>query len=122
MSTYKSNNLAARMGRWSANHWKTATFGWLAFVLVVFALGGMAGQLGGWRREDQPAVASINRGKAQHVAKKSAIRLGVAGIDNCVHACDHGSLHRETRFQATAMPPTSMMTSLCLTYTPEFML
>ncbi len=43
MSTYKSNNLAARMGRWSANHWKTATFGWLAFVLVVFALGGMAG-------------------------------------------------------------------------------
>jgi protein involved in temperature-dependent protein secretion len=22
-------NLAARMGRWSAGHWKTATFGWL---------------------------------------------------------------------------------------------
>jgi uncharacterized membrane protein YdfJ with MMPL/SSD domain len=43
MSTYKSNNLAARMGRWSANHWKSATFGWLAFVLVAFALGGMAG-------------------------------------------------------------------------------
>ena len=43
MSGTKSNNLAARMGRWSANHWKTATFGWLAFVLVVFALGGMAG-------------------------------------------------------------------------------
>jgi RND superfamily putative drug exporter len=43
MSTYKSNNLAARMGRWSANHWKSATFGWLAFVLVAFALGGIAG-------------------------------------------------------------------------------
>jgi uncharacterized membrane protein YdfJ with MMPL/SSD domain len=38
-----SQNLAARMGRWSADHWKTATFGWLAFVLVAFALGGMAG-------------------------------------------------------------------------------
>jgi uncharacterized membrane protein YdfJ with MMPL/SSD domain len=38
-----SHNLAARMGRWSANHWKTATFGWLGFVLVVFALGGLAG-------------------------------------------------------------------------------
>jgi uncharacterized membrane protein YdfJ with MMPL/SSD domain len=37
------NNLAARMGRWSAGHWKTATFGWLAFVLVAFALGGMVG-------------------------------------------------------------------------------
>jgi uncharacterized membrane protein YdfJ with MMPL/SSD domain len=37
------HNLAARMGRWSAAHWKTATFGWLAFVLVAFALGGMVG-------------------------------------------------------------------------------
>ena len=36
-------NLAARMGRWSAGHWKTATFGWLAFVLVAFALGGAIG-------------------------------------------------------------------------------
>jgi uncharacterized membrane protein YdfJ with MMPL/SSD domain len=41
MSATKPHNLAARMGRWSANHWKTATFGWLAFVLVAFALGGM---------------------------------------------------------------------------------
>jgi uncharacterized membrane protein YdfJ with MMPL/SSD domain len=43
MPRTKSNNLAARMGRWSAEHWKTATFGWLGFGLVVFALGGMAG-------------------------------------------------------------------------------
>ena len=39
----QEGNLAARMGRWSAYHWKTATFGWLAFVIVVFALGGLAG-------------------------------------------------------------------------------
>ena len=32
-----SNNIAARMGRWSASHWKTAVFGWLAFVVVAFA-------------------------------------------------------------------------------------
>ena len=37
------SNLAARMGRWSANHWKTATFGWLAFVVVAFGLGGAIG-------------------------------------------------------------------------------
>ena len=37
------HNLAARMGRWSAGHWKTATFGWLTFVLVAFALGGAVG-------------------------------------------------------------------------------
>ena len=39
----QSRNVAARMGRWSAAHWKTATFGWLAFVLVAFALAGMVG-------------------------------------------------------------------------------
>src|SRR5215831_3127348 len=39
----QSRNVAARMGRWSARHWKTATFGWLAFVLVAFGLGGMVG-------------------------------------------------------------------------------
>ena len=29
-----SKSLAARMGRWSASHWKTAVFGWLAFVVA----------------------------------------------------------------------------------------
>src|SRR3990172_1656049 len=42
-SSGQSSNLAARMGRWSAAHWKTATFGWLAFVAVAFALGGIVG-------------------------------------------------------------------------------
>jgi uncharacterized membrane protein YdfJ with MMPL/SSD domain len=36
-------NLAARAGRWSAAHWKTATFGWIAFVLVAVVLGGAIG-------------------------------------------------------------------------------
>ncbi len=36
-------NLAARMGRWSAGHWKTATFGWLGLVVVAFAVGGQVG-------------------------------------------------------------------------------
>jgi RND superfamily putative drug exporter len=39
----KPRNLAARMGRWSASHWKTATFGWLALVVVAFGVGGMVG-------------------------------------------------------------------------------
>ena len=30
----ESKAFAARMGRWSANHWKTAVFGWLAFVVA----------------------------------------------------------------------------------------
>ncbi len=34
-----SRNIAARMGRWSASHRKTAIFGWLAFVIASFAVG-----------------------------------------------------------------------------------
>jgi uncharacterized membrane protein YdfJ with MMPL/SSD domain len=36
-------NLAARMGRWSAEHWKTAAFLWLAFVVFAIAVGRIAG-------------------------------------------------------------------------------
>jgi RND superfamily putative drug exporter len=38
-----SNNIAARMGRWSANHWKTAVFGWLVFVVLAIVIGQMVG-------------------------------------------------------------------------------
>src|SRR3954453_737446 len=33
-----SRNLAARMARWSAQHRKKAIFGWLGFVVALFAL------------------------------------------------------------------------------------
>jgi uncharacterized membrane protein YdfJ with MMPL/SSD domain len=38
-----SNNFAARMGRWSASHWKTAVFGWLAFVIAATVIGTAVG-------------------------------------------------------------------------------
>ena len=38
-----SQNLAARAGRWSAAHWKTATFAWIAFVIVAVAIGRAVG-------------------------------------------------------------------------------
>jgi RND superfamily putative drug exporter len=38
----KSRNLAARAGRWSAQHRKIAIWGWLGTVFVVFALGNAA--------------------------------------------------------------------------------
>jgi RND superfamily putative drug exporter len=40
---HQNRNVAARMGRWSASHWKTATFGWLALVVVAFGIGGQVG-------------------------------------------------------------------------------
>jgi uncharacterized membrane protein YdfJ with MMPL/SSD domain len=39
----RSNNIAARMGRWSATHRKKAIFGWLAFVVLSVAIGVFVG-------------------------------------------------------------------------------
>jgi putative drug exporter of the RND superfamily len=38
-------NLAEQAGGWSAAHWKTATFGWLAFVAIAVVLGQAAGTI-----------------------------------------------------------------------------
>src|SRR5512133_569684 len=38
----KAMNVAGRMGQWSATHWKTAVFGWLACVVLLFAFGNIA--------------------------------------------------------------------------------
>jgi uncharacterized membrane protein YdfJ with MMPL/SSD domain len=39
----QTRNLAARAGRWSARHRKTAIWGWVAFVLAAVVLGGALG-------------------------------------------------------------------------------
>jgi RND superfamily putative drug exporter len=39
----QTRSIAARAGRWSAIHRKTAIWGWLAFVFVAFAIGGAVG-------------------------------------------------------------------------------
>jgi uncharacterized membrane protein YdfJ with MMPL/SSD domain len=57
------SNLAARMGRWSAGHWKAATFGWLAFVVVAFALGGLVGT----KNVDQNAPGPGESGRMQKI-------------------------------------------------------
>src|SRR3954453_20770291 len=38
-----ANTFAARAGRWSAQHRKTAIWGWIAFVIVAFVIGGALG-------------------------------------------------------------------------------
>jgi hypothetical protein len=38
-------NVAARAGRWSAAHWKTATFGWLALVAAAGMIGNAVGNV-----------------------------------------------------------------------------
>ena len=52
-------NLAARAGRWSAAHWKTATFGWLVFVVVAVMLGAWHGAVNQSSAEQTNGQAAI---------------------------------------------------------------
>lgn len=51
-------SIAARAGRWSAAHRKTAIFGWLAFVVVAFMIGGALGT----KNIDQYPAAAVSPG------------------------------------------------------------
>ena len=51
-------NIAARAGRWSAAHWKTATFGWLALVVLAIAVGNAAGTVKLANREQSTGQAA----------------------------------------------------------------
>ena len=62
----KSNHLAARMGRWSASHWKTATVGWLAFVIAAFVVGNAVGT----KTIDPNASGSGESGHVQKILAK----------------------------------------------------
>ena len=64
----RSRNFAARMGRWSARHRKTAIFGWLAFVAVAFVLGGMVGT----NKLDPEKTANGEAATAQEIIDRGA--------------------------------------------------
>ena len=87
-------NLPARMGRWSAAHWKTATFGWLAFVVLAFGLGGLAGTRnidqnaggpGESGRMNEILEAGFEQPAAENVLIQSrTLRVGTPAFDSAV--------------------------------------
>jgi RND superfamily putative drug exporter len=66
----RSTNVAARMGRWSASHRKTAIFGWLAFVVVAVVVGGAIGT----QRLDPDELGTGESGRAQQLVDNGAFR------------------------------------------------
>ena len=67
----QSTNIAARMGRWSAKHRKTAIFGWLAFVVASFAIGTAVGM----KTIDQNDVNVGESRKADHIIHDAGFKL-----------------------------------------------
>jgi uncharacterized membrane protein YdfJ with MMPL/SSD domain len=66
----RSNNIAARMGRWSASHWKTAVFGWLAFVIAAGAIGYIVGS----KKIDQKDANVGQSHKADHMLRDAGFQ------------------------------------------------
>ena len=82
-------NIAARAGRWSAQHRKAAIIGWLAFVLVAFAVGaaigtkqldnGQTSRTGESGRADSVLRTTFKRNYSEQVLVQA--RTGAAGAD-----------------------------------------
>jgi uncharacterized membrane protein YdfJ with MMPL/SSD domain len=85
----RSNNIAARMGRWSADHWKTAVFGWLAFVVAAVMLGTVVGT-----KTLDDADANVGQSqKAEKILEKSFpqadAQTELVFIQSPKHVADH---------------------------------
>jgi uncharacterized membrane protein YdfJ with MMPL/SSD domain len=71
-------NLAGRAGRWSAAHWKTAAFGWIAFGVAAVVVGGAFGarEMKDWaiaNGESRRAEQSLDQGKFEIPARESVL-------------------------------------------------
>src|SRR6266550_6340843 len=64
----RAMNIAGRMGAWSAAHWKTAVFGWLACVIVFFYAGNV---LVGFKQIDINDAGVGQSHKADQILKKA---------------------------------------------------
>jgi uncharacterized membrane protein YdfJ with MMPL/SSD domain len=62
------HSLAARAGRWSAQHRKTAIWGWLAFVVVAFMIGGATGT----KTLEHSQIGVGESGRADHAIANAA--------------------------------------------------
>src|SRR5438067_10793854 len=90
-------NLTARAARWSAAHWKTATFLWLVFVAAAVVVGTMSG------KKSLSDVESSNgeTARAESILAKAGFQ-GPAGAAVLVQSRSGGVAH-EARVVATRL-------------------
>ncbi|HEU5213954.1 MAG TPA: MMPL family transporter [Gaiellaceae bacterium] len=92
------DNIAARAGRWSAAHWKTATLGWLVLVVAAVALGSLAGTKKLTDAED----ANGQSARAERI-------LAHAGFDNSAGEAVLIEARGRARPEAVAADVTAML-------------
>src|SRR5919198_2065324 len=88
-NTNRTDNLAARAGRWSAQHRKKAIFGWLAFVAIAFVIGGAVGTKT-LAPEDQGNGSSkaADQARAAQFPKEASESVLIQGRDGSIRATD----------------------------------
>jgi uncharacterized membrane protein YdfJ with MMPL/SSD domain len=91
----KPLNFAARVGCWSANHWKAAVFGWLAFAIIAVALG----QVVGSHELEDADTASGETARAERIFEHAGF-ANVASESVLVQSATRGAT--DTAFKATA--------------------
>ena len=76
-------NLAGRAGRWSATHWKQASFGWLAFAVLAVVIGGAVGA-----KQSKPwGYANGDSRRAEQILDRSQERQdAIEAAHNCPRA------------------------------------
>ena len=92
------DNIAARAGRWSAAHWKTATLGWLVLVVAAVTLGSLVGTKELTDAED----ANGQTAQAQRI-------LARAGFDNSASEAVLVEAHGRARAKPVAADVFAML-------------
>jgi uncharacterized membrane protein YdfJ with MMPL/SSD domain len=89
-----ARNIAARAGRWSAQHRKKAIFGWLAFVIVAVFIGGSVGT----RTLTDEEYGIGESGRADKVANQ---HFPDKDSESVLIQSENGATNRDPEFRAT---------------------
>lgn len=90
-----SRNLAARAGRWSASHRKTAIWGWLAFVVLAVFVGGSVGT-----RTLTDAENGV--GESGHAATVTSEHFPESATEQVLIQAPAGGSNKDGEFRAAA--------------------
>src|SRR3954454_18896310 len=91
-SSKHSRHSVARIAAWSGRHRKKAIWGWLAFVLVVFALGNAAGTTN---------ISDVDQFSGEsHRAEKALDRVGMRPVEEVVFVQSHKLTVKDPEFRA----------------------
>ena len=97
----KTHNLAARMAHWSGQHRKKAFFGWLAFVILAFAIGNQVGST--------PISAVDQFSGEAHDAEVALDRAGLRPIAEVVFLQSDSLTTKDPEFRAAVEDVTSRL-------------